>query len=62
MSWRGSKKNLQIENGRKTGRKTVVSDIKKYLLEMYYEANGKLTKVEALGHREFGIYKLISTF
>lgn len=40
----------------------MVSDIKKYLLEMYYEANGKLTKVEALGHREFGIYKLISTF
>lgn len=30
--------------------------------ELLAVANGKLTKAEALGHREFGIYKLISTF
>jgi D-galactarate dehydratase / Altronate hydrolase, C terminus. len=30
--------------------------------EIVNVANGKLTKAEALGHREFGIYKLISTF
>lgn len=30
--------------------------------EMIEVANGKLTKAEVLKHREFGIYKLISTF
>ncbi|ABB15509.1 UxaA family hydrolase [Carboxydothermus hydrogenoformans] len=30
--------------------------------EMIEVCNGKLTKAEALKHREFGIYKLISTF
>lgn len=30
--------------------------------EMIKVANGKLTKAEILGHKEFGIYKLISTF
>lgn len=30
--------------------------------EMIEVVNGKLTKAEVLKHREFGIYKLISTF
>ncbi len=44
------------------GTETIKEVGEKLFSEMIEVANGKLTKAEALKHREFGIYKLISTF
>lgn len=44
------------------GLETIKEVGEKLFNEMIEVANGKLTKAEVLKHREFGIYKLISTF
>jgi altronate dehydratase large subunit len=44
------------------GDETIREVGEKLFSEMIDVVNGKLTKAEALKHREFGMYKLISTF
>ena len=44
------------------GHETITDVGEKIYEEMLQVINGKYTKAEALNHREFGIYKLISTF
>jgi len=44
------------------GTETIREACERLFKEMKEVVNGKLTKAEALGHREFGIYKLTSTF
>ncbi|NLP44993.1 MAG: UxaA family hydrolase [Peptococcaceae bacterium] len=44
------------------GEKTINQVGQEILEEIVAVANGKLTKAESLGHREFGIYKIAPTF
>lgn len=44
------------------GEKTIEEVGKEIFKEIIEVANGKLTKAESLGHREFGIYKIAPTF
>ncbi|EDS78556.1 D-galactarate dehydratase [Clostridium botulinum C str. Eklund] len=57
------KDNIDINAGTIIEGKESISEVgEKIFNEMIEVLNGKLTKSEALNHREFGIYKLISTF
>jgi altronate dehydratase large subunit len=44
------------------GKETIQQTGERVFNEMIEVVNGKLTKAEALKHREFGMYKLTSTF
>ncbi|WP_434579237.1 UxaA family hydrolase [Thermoanaerobacterium thermosaccharolyticum] len=55
--------NIDINAGRiVTGEKSIKDIGEEIFAEILEVINGKLTKAESLKHREFGIYKLISTF
>jgi altronate dehydratase large subunit len=45
-----------------SGEKSIVEVGREIFAEILEVANGKLTKAESLGHREFGIYKIGPTF
>jgi len=44
------------------GEKTIAQVGEEIFRELCEVVNGKYTKAESLKHREFGIYKMISTF
>jgi altronate dehydratase large subunit len=44
------------------GEKSIDEVSREIFQEMIEVANGKLTKAESLGHKEFGIYKIAPTF
>lgn len=55
--------NIDINAGRIITDGATIKEIGEEAFQMMVEAcNGKLTKAEALGHREFGIYKVSGTF
>ena len=55
--------NMDINAGRIITEGASLSQIGEELFEMMVKVcNGRQTKAEALGHREFGIYKLAGTF
>ncbi|KAJ50290.1 altronate dehydratase large subunit [Clostridium tetanomorphum] len=57
------KDNIDINAGTVIEGIKTIQDIGEEIFEEMCEViNGKLTKAEALNHKEFGIYKLISTF
>ncbi len=55
--------NIDINAGRIITDGATIKEIGEEAFQMMVDAcNGKLTKAEALGHREFGIYKVSGTF
>lgn len=55
--------NIDINAGRIITNGATIKEIGEEAFQMMVDAcNGKLTKAEALGHREFGIYKVSGTF
>lgn len=63
MTYENMKDNIDINAGTIVEGDQSLKDVREEIFdEIVKVANGKLTKAEALGHREFGIYKLISTF
>lgn len=62
-SYRKMKDNIDIDASTIIeGTETIQQVGEKIFEEMLKVINGKLTKAESLKHREFGIYKMISTF
>ena len=57
------KENIDINAGSIVLGEKTISEIGEEIFEKLVRVvNGELTKAEILGHREFGIYKLYSTF
>lgn len=55
--------NIDINAGRIIDGEASINEIGKEIFdEMIKVANGKMTKAESLGHKEFGIYKIGTTF
>ena len=62
-NYKKMKDNIDINAGTIVEGKETVADVgERIFKEMLEVINGKFTKAEALNHREFGIYKLSSTF
>lgn len=63
MTYENMKDNIDINAGTIVKGDQSVNEVGEIIFdEILKVVGGKLTKAEALGHREFGIYKLISTF
>lgn len=55
--------NIDLNGGRIISEGVTIEEIGKELFDQIVKvSNGKLTKSESLGHKEFGIYKIASTF
>lgn len=62
-TYQNMQENIDLNAGRIITEGTPIPDLGEELFQMIIEvANGRLTKAEALGHREFGIWKLSPTF
>ncbi len=63
LTYNKMKINIDINAGRIIDGEAIIEEIGKEIFdEMIKVANGKKTKAESLGHKEFGIYKIGTTF
>ncbi|MDK2919246.1 MAG: altronate dehydratase large subunit [Candidatus Petromonas sp.] len=63
LTYNKMKMNMDINAGRIIDGEATIEEIGKEIFdEMIKVANGKKTKAESLGHKEFGIYKIGTTF
>lgn len=62
-TYQNMRENIDLNAGRVITEGAPIQDIGEELFQMIIAvANGRLTKAEALGHREFGIWKMSPTF